>query len=55
MYFKGRFLGMDELRLPNGKVFAQPKSSASLDRMEFAEYQQEVETWAAERGVYLPE
>lgn len=55
LYFKARILGMDETRLPNGKVVTQPKSSADLDTGEFANYQEQVEAWAAERGVYLPD
>lgn len=52
-YFKQRFLGCDEVRLPNGKVVQIARSSAALDTAEFNEYQTKVEAWAAERDVYL--
>lgn len=52
-YFKSRFLGCDDIPLPNGKTVVQPKSSAALDTAEFADYQTQVEAWAAERDVYL--
>jgi len=59
-YFKSRFLGADELELPNGKTLIRPHSSAELDvsagtdeQISFAEYIERVEAWAAQRGVYL--
>lgn len=52
-YYKSRFLGCDEVRLPNGKTLTIPKSSADLDVPEFAAYMEQVEADAAERGVYL--
>lgn len=55
LYFKQRFLGADEIAMPNGKVFIQPKSSAELDKDEFADYMMRVEVWANERDVYLDE
>jgi len=52
-YFKQRFIGADDVRLPNGKVITQPKSSAELDKHEFAEYMTAVESWAGEHDVWL--
>ena len=52
-YYKSRFLGCDEMKLPNGKTLVLPRSSADLDSGEFAEYVGRVEADAAERGVYL--
>ena len=52
-YYKSRFLGCDEMKLPNGKTLVLPRSSADLDSSEFAEYVGKVEADAAERGVYL--
>jgi len=52
-YCKSRFLGMDDVALPNGKVIHRCKSSADLDTQEFAEFMDRVEQLAAERGVYL--
>lgn len=54
-YFKQRYLGVDEIRLPNKKVVLQPKSSAELDKDAFADYMMAVETWAQEHDVYLDE
>ena len=54
-YFKTRFLGADDMRLPNGKVLTIPKSTSDLDRGEFAEYSTQVEAWAADHGVWLDE
>jgi hypothetical protein len=52
-YFKSRFLGCDEVAMPNGKALQIPRSSADLDTGEFNEYQTQVEAWAAERDVFL--
>jgi hypothetical protein len=54
-YFKGRYLGCADLKLPNGKILPQPYSSADLDVAEFNAYMERVEAWAAERDVYLDE
>ena len=54
-YFKQRYLGMDEVRLPNKKVIQTPKSSAELDTQEFAEYMAKVEQWGIEHKVYMEE
>jgi hypothetical protein len=52
-YFKSRFLGCDEVTMPNGKALQIPRSSADLDTSEFNDYQTQVEAWAAERDVFL--
>jgi hypothetical protein len=52
-YAKSRWLGCDDVPLPNGKVLSIPRSTASLDVAEFGEYMEKVEAWAAERGVWL--
>ena len=54
-YFKMRYLGADEVVMPNGKTINVPKSSAELDTEEFAEYMMKCEVWAQERGVYMEE
>lgn len=54
-YLKSRFLGCDELALPNGKTMTIPHSTAVLDVAEFGEYMEKVEAWAAERDVWLEE
>lgn len=52
-YFKSKLLGCEEVKLPNGQVFQIPRSSADLDTGEFADFQTQVEAWAAEHDVYL--
>lgn len=52
-YCKSRFLGCDDVRLPNGKTLTIPKSSADLAVDEFNEYFGKVDAWAAEHGVFL--
>ena len=52
-YLKTRFLGADDMKLPNGKVIVVPKSSSSLDTEEFADYLAKCEAWASEKGIYL--
>ncbi len=52
-YFKGRFLGVEELPLPNGQIYKRVRSSAECETSEFAKYMESVESWAAKRGVYL--
>ena len=55
LYCKGRYLGMRDVTLPSGQVVTVPLSSADLDTGEFARYMAEVEAFAAECGVYLPD
>lgn len=50
-YFKQRFLGQDDIRLPNGKIFSQPKSTVDLDTSEMSDYITKVEAFAAKYGV----
>lgn len=52
-YFKERYLGAEEIKLPNGKTRIMSKSTASLDKSEFNDYMQQVETWSAEHEVWL--
>ena len=52
-YFKSRFLGCDEMTIPNGKTLLILKSTTSLDTAEFNEYMTNVESWASERDVWL--
>ena len=52
---KSRFLGCEEVRLPNGKTLQVPKSSADLSTEEFNTLMAEVEMFAQERGVYMDE
>ena len=52
---KLRWLGGDDVKLPNGKVIVVPKSSAELGKDEFHEFVCNVEEWALDRGVVLDE
>jgi hypothetical protein len=57
-YFKFRFLGAEEIEMPDGKTFVAPLSTAKLSVGEFGNYMTCVEAWGAERGVIfndLPE
>ena len=53
MYYKSKFLGCDDVAMPNGKVVVVPRSTASLDVAEFSDFYTQVEADLAERGVYL--
>lgn len=53
LYFKSKYLGCTEHKLPNGKTLLVPNSTAELDIAEFSEYLDRVEAFAAERDVYL--
>ena len=50
-YFKERFLGAEEVKLPNGKVKRITRSTADLDVDEFSDYLTQVQVWASEHGV----
>lgn len=52
-WLKSRFLGCDDVRLPNGKTLSLPRSSADLDVPEFNEFMEQVEVWAGEHDVWL--
>lgn len=52
-YFKGRFIGKEEIRLPNGDIFNRPISTTTLDVGQFAEYVTQIEAWAAGHGILL--
>jgi hypothetical protein len=54
-YYASKFLGCDEVKMPNGKTLILPKSTAELDVAEFGTYFDQVQADAAERGVYLEE
>ena len=52
-YYASRFLGCDDMALPNGKVLTIPRSTATLDVAEFGDYFDKVQSDAAARGVWL--
>lgn len=55
VYYKTKFLGADDVSLPNGEVLSLPHSTADLDVGAFADYFDKVQADAALRGVYLDE
>ena len=54
-YLKSKFLGSEEIALPNGKTVIHSKDSSGLSITEFSEYMSEVEAWCATHGVWLDE
>jgi hypothetical protein len=53
VYYKSRFLGCDDVDLPNGKTLSIPRSTAGMDADKFSAYLDAVEADAAQRGVFL--
>ena len=53
LYFRGKYLGCDDVKLPNGTTMTIPKSTADLDVAEFGDYFDKVQADCAERGIYL--
>lgn len=54
-YFKQRFLGIEEIRMPNGRVVQEVRSTADLSVPAFGDYMTQVEAWAADHHVFLDE
>lgn len=54
-YFKGRFIGKEEINLPNGQTFNRPISTKTLDVIQFSDYMTQIEAWAAGHGILLGE
>ena len=46
---------MLDITLPNGKTLSEPVSTSELDTISFNDYMTQVEVWAADHNVYLPE
>jgi hypothetical protein len=53
IYYKTRFLGCEEILLPNGHVAQIPMSTAELSVDDFAQYMEAVEADLVSRGVFL--
>jgi len=53
-YFKMKFLGAEEITLPNGKEMIHANST-KLNVTEFNEYMTQVEIWANDHNIYLDE
>jgi hypothetical protein len=54
-YMKGRFIGYEDVPLPNGTTLHRPISTTTLDKPQFTEYMTQIEAWAAHRGILLGE
>ena len=54
-YFKGLFIGKEEIKMPWGETYNRPISTTTLDVVQFSEYMTQIEVWAAERGILLGE
>ena len=52
-YMKQRYLGADEVRLPNGEVLNRRHSTTDLDVTDFNDYMAKVEQWGIEHEVWL--
>lgn len=52
-YFKQRYLGADDIDLPNGLTIHRGHSTTNLDVSEFSDFMMKVETWAGEHEVWL--
>lgn len=52
-YFKGRFIGNEDIELPNGKTLLRPISTTTLDKIQFGEYMTQIEAWASQHGLLL--
>ena len=55
LYFKKKLLGNVETKLPNGKIIQVPQTTTVLDTSQFHDFATQVEAWANNRGVFLPE
>ena len=54
-FFKGKFIGKEEVRMPWGETYNRPISTTTLDVGQFSDYMTQIEAWAAERGILLGE
>jgi hypothetical protein len=55
IYLKFKFLGAEDIKIPNGKVLTQAKSTAGLTKPDFNDYMTMVEIWCNEHDIYLDE
>jgi len=55
VYFRQRYLGCEDIKLPNGMIVAMPNSTASLTNEEFGIYLDRIQAWCSEHGVVLPD
>jgi hypothetical protein len=52
---KRRFIGVKEVKLPDGEIINVGKSSTELTVKEFADYMTSIEAWAVDQGVIFQE
>jgi len=52
-FFKGKFIGKEEVKLPWGELYNRPISTTTLDVGQFSEYMTQIEAWAAQHGIVL--
>ncbi len=52
-YFKVRFIGAEDVKLPNGRTITRALSTTDLDVIQFGEYMTQIEAWAAGHGLLL--
>lgn len=49
-YFRGQFIGYNEISMPNGTTELEPISTTTLDVEQFTNYMMQIEQWCAEQG-----
>lgn len=54
-YFKERYLGKEEVELPNGKIITRTVGTSSLDKAGMSEYMLKISAWCSEHSVILPD
>ena len=52
-FFKGKFIGKEEVKMPWGETYNRPISTTTLDVGQFSEYMTQIEAWAAQHGILL--
>lgn len=50
VYFREKFIGVDEIEMPDGTVRREPISTTKLDVEGMTEYMNEIERWCLEEG-----
>jgi len=52
-YFKSRFIGSEDITLPNGQTLTRPISTTTLDKGSFSEYVTQIQAWCGQHGILL--
>lgn len=53
VYFREKFIGVDETEMPDGTIRREPISTTKLDVEGMTEYMNEIERWCVEQGYPL--